>query len=69
MIKPSVAELLTKVENRYTLVNVIARRARMLTNGSQPLAVTKSDKDVTIAIQELHENKIRYRRIPKEPKS
>ncbi len=69
MIKPSVADLLTKVENRYTLVNVVAKRARMLTNGSQPLAVTKSNKDVTIAIQEIYENKVRYRRIQKEPKS
>lgn len=69
MIKPSVADLLTKVENRYTLVNVVARRARMLTSGSQPLAVTKTNKDVTIAIQEIYENKVRYHRIQKDSKS
>ena len=33
----------------------------MLTNGAQPLAVTKSNKDVTIAITEIKEGKIKYR--------
>lgn len=66
MIQPSVAELLKKVENRYTLVNVTSKRARMLTNGSQPLSVTKSDKNVTIAIQEISEGKVRYRKIKRK---
>ncbi len=63
MIQPSVTDLLKKVENRYTLVNATAKRARMLTAGAQPLSVTKSDKDVTIAIQEIHEGKVRYHKI------
>jgi DNA-directed RNA polymerase subunit omega len=66
MIQPSVSELLKKVENRYTLVNVTAKRARMLTAGAQPLSVTKSDKDVTIAINEINEGKVRYNRIKRE---
>lgn len=66
MIQPSVTDLLKKVENRYTLVNATAKRARMLTAGAQPLSVTKSDKDVTIAIQEIHEGKVRYHKIKRE---
>ncbi len=66
MIQPPVSELLKKVENRYTLVNVTAKRARMLTSGAQPLSVTKSDKDVTIAIQEINESKVRYRKIKRD---
>jgi DNA-directed RNA polymerase subunit omega len=66
LIQPSVSELLKKVENRYTLVNVTAKRARMLTSGAQPLSVTKSDKDVTIAIQEISESKVRYRKIKRD---
>jgi DNA-directed RNA polymerase subunit omega len=68
MIKPPVVELLKKAEDRYTLVIATAKRARMLTNGSQPLAVTKSDKDVTIAIQEIYEGKVRCRRTKKDAK-
>lgn len=66
MIQPPVSELLKKVENRYTLVNVTAKRARMLTSGAQPLSVTKTDKDVTIAIQEINESKVRYRKIKRD---
>ncbi len=66
MIQPSVTDLLKKVENRYTLVNAAAKRARMLTAGAQPLAVSKSDKDVSIAIQEIHEGKVRYHKIKRE---
>ncbi len=66
MIKPSVADLLKKVENRYTLVNATAKRARMLTAGAQPLSVSKSDKDVSMAIQEIHEGKVRYHKIKRE---
>lgn len=63
MIKPSISELLEKVENRYVLVNVTARRARLINEGSQPLTSEKSDKDVATAINEINEGKIRYRRI------
>ncbi|NLG88848.1 MAG: DNA-directed RNA polymerase subunit omega [Clostridiaceae bacterium] len=61
MIKPPISELLKKVDNRYTLVIATAKRARMINNGAQPLVETKSDKDVTIAIAEIKEGKIKYR--------
>ncbi|NLM11056.1 MAG: DNA-directed RNA polymerase subunit omega [Clostridiaceae bacterium] len=63
MIKPSIAELLEKVENRYVLVNVAAKRARMLNEGTQPLTAKTFDKDVATAINEINEGKIKYRRI------
>lgn len=66
MTQPSVTDLLKKVENRYTLVNATAKRARMLTAGAQPLAVTKSDKDVAVAIQEIYEGKVRYHKIKRD---
>ncbi|NLM28665.1 MAG: DNA-directed RNA polymerase subunit omega [Clostridiaceae bacterium] len=61
MIKPPISELLKKVDNRYTLVIATAKRARMLNNGAQPLVEIKSDKDVTIAIEEIKEGKVKYR--------
>ncbi|NLX76102.1 MAG: DNA-directed RNA polymerase subunit omega [Clostridiaceae bacterium] len=63
MIKPSIAELLDKIENRYVLVNVTAKRARMLNEGAQPLTAKTFDKDVATAINEINEGKIRYKRI------
>ncbi len=66
MIQPPIGDLLKKVENRYTLVIATAKRARMLTGGVQPLAVSKSNKDVTIAINEINEGKVRYHKIKRE---
>ncbi|HZK26457.1 MAG TPA: DNA-directed RNA polymerase subunit omega [Thermoclostridium sp.] len=61
MIKPSIDELLTKVENRYVLVNLTARRARMLNEGSQSLTI-ESDKHVATALNEINEGKVKYER-------
>lgn len=60
MINPSVTSLLEKVENRYVLVNVTAKRARMLNEGAQPLSLASSDKNVTKAIKEINDGKVRY---------
>ena len=37
MVKPSVTELLTKVNNRFELVVMTAKRARQLSKGDKPL--------------------------------
>ncbi|MGI6623425.1 MAG: DNA-directed RNA polymerase subunit omega [Clostridiaceae bacterium] len=66
MIYPPMASLLDKVDSRYTLVIVIAKRARMLTNGAQKLTEVNSEKDVTLAINEIAENKITYHKVKKQ---
>jgi DNA-directed RNA polymerase subunit omega len=61
MIDPSIGDLLKKVDNsRYTLVVATAKRARQITEGSHKLTKCNSDKTVTIAINEINENKITY---------
>ena len=40
MIKPSVAELLEKVDNRYELVIATSKRARQIAQGAEPLVKT-----------------------------
>lgn len=60
MIKPTLGELLNKVDNRFALVNVVAKRARQLVDGSHTLVRCSSDKPVTIAINEVNENLITY---------
>jgi len=66
MIYPPMSSLLEKVDSRYTLAILVAKRARMLTNGAQRLTDTATDKDVTIAINEINEGKITYHRIKKQ---
>lgn len=65
MIYPPMSSLLEKVESRYTLAILAAKRARMLTNGAQKLTDFDSGKDVTIAIHEIDEESITYHKIKK----
>lgn len=60
MINPSIVSLLEKVDNRYSLVVVTARRARQLIDGEEPLVEIDSPKPVTIAINEVYDGKIGY---------
>lgn len=53
MVKPSVAELLEKVDNRYTLVLATAKRARQISSGDNVLVKTDDVAPVTIAADEI----------------
>jgi len=60
MIEPSIGSLLRKIDSRYTLVVAASKRARQLTEGAHKLTGCISDKSVTLAINEINENKITY---------
>lgn len=63
MIYPSIDDLLTKVDSKYTLVIATAKRGRQLRNGSKRTIETDYRKDVTTALHEIEEGKIEYERI------
>ena len=63
MIYPSVDELMKKYDSRYSVVIAAAKRARELEdkeNPQEPLIKTKSEKPVTIAVEEIYEGKIDF---------
>lgn len=62
MIYPAIAQLLEKVDNRYTLVMEIAKRARQITAGSESRISCDRRKPVTIAVNEISEGKVTYTR-------
>jgi DNA-directed RNA polymerase subunit omega len=62
MIYPTLNELSKKVDSRYTLVVEVAKRARQLVAGAKPFVSIDSDKPVTIAVNEVNEGKVHYRR-------
>lgn len=62
MIHPSLDILVNKVDSKYTLVVLAAKRAREIMNGSTPLVDSKSNKQVTVALEEVAQNKISYER-------
>lgn len=58
MVKPSVAELLTKSKNRYELVIATSKRARQIAMGDKPLTDVKEISPVTLAANEIAEGKV-----------
>lgn len=58
MVKPSVAELLEKVDNRYTLVLATAKRARQISSGDNVLVKTDDVAPVTIAADEIEAGQV-----------
>ena len=60
MINPSIVDLLHKVDNRYSLVIVTSKRARQIIDGAEKLTDTKSNKSLTLAINEVNDNQITY---------
>lgn len=62
MINPSLDSLVKKVDSKYTLVVLAAKRAREIMDGQQPLTASKSNKPVTIALEEVAQGEITYER-------
>lgn len=58
MVKPAVTELLKKVDNRFSLVIMTAKRARQLSDGDKPLTNKIEDSNVTLAAVEIAEGKV-----------
>ena len=58
MVNPSIDYLATKVDSKYTLVIMAAKRARELTVSGQNLP----EKEVSIALREISEDKLTYSR-------
>lgn len=59
MVKPTVAELLEKVDNRYSLVIATAKRARQIASGEEVLTKTDDVAAVSIAADEIEDGKVK----------
>ena len=62
MLYPSIDEIRTKADSRYSIVILAAKRARDLTEGLARLSDVDTDKPVSIAASEISEDKITYKR-------
>lgn len=60
MVEPTIDKLLTKADSKYSLVCAAAKRAREIVDGSEPLNSGDAKKPVTMALQEIGEDKISY---------
>ena len=53
MLYPPIANLLEQVEGRYLLVNVVAKRARQISQEANDEKLDLPEKPVTMAIKEV----------------
>ncbi|MEW5757508.1 MAG: DNA-directed RNA polymerase subunit omega [Pseudomonadota bacterium] len=58
MARITVEDCLDKVDNRFQLVLVAAKRARQIANGQEPLVPWENDKPTVVALREIAERKI-----------
>lgn len=58
MLYPAMKELLRHIDNRYLLVNVVARRARQIAQEAEDRGDPLDDKPVSIAIEEISEGRL-----------
>ncbi len=63
MIYPSIKSLLNKVDNKYSLVVIAAKRARQLVDGYEKQIEIDSKNPVTIAINEINSEALEYENI------
>ena len=63
MVKPSINDILEKINNRYYLVGTVAKRAREIVDGSE---IYVENKPVCLASEEVAEGKITYRLLTPE---
>ena len=61
MLYPSINKIRTKVDSRYTLVILAAKRARDIIEGMPKLTEADVEKPVSIASNEIAEDLITYR--------
>ena len=59
LVKPTVAELLEKGENRYRLVIATAKRARQIASGSNKMTNQDEASPVSTAADEIEEGSIK----------
>lgn len=58
MLYPPIADLLEKVDGRYLLVNVVAKRARQIAEEANEFGEELPEKPVTLAIREVADGKL-----------
>ena len=58
MARVTVEDCTDKIDNRFQLVLVAARRARQLAMGMEPFVAWENDKPTVVALRELAEGKL-----------
>ncbi len=58
MLYPPMGDLMDKVGSRYLLVNMVARRAREISDETEEAGIAMDEKTVSLAIDEIYTGKL-----------
>ena len=58
MARITVEDCLTKVPNRFVLVNMVAKRVRQIREGSEYLVSSPKNEDVVVSLREIAAGKV-----------
>ncbi len=58
MARITVEDCLTKIPNRFTLVNMVAKRVRQIREGSEYLVSSPKNEDVVVSLREIAAGKV-----------
>lgn len=64
MLYPPLIKLVDKVGSRYLLVNVVARRARQISEYQEENDISTDEKPVSDAIKEIYDDKLHITELP-----
>ena len=58
MARITVEDCLTKVPNRFILVNMVAKRVRQIREGSEYLVSSPKNEDIVVSLREIAAGKV-----------
>ncbi|MBW1820209.1 MAG: DNA-directed RNA polymerase subunit omega [Deltaproteobacteria bacterium] len=58
MARITVEDCLKKVPNRFTLVNMVAKRVRQIREGSEYLVSSPKNEDIVVSLREIAAGKV-----------
>ena len=58
MARITIEDCLRKVENRFLLVNMVARRVRQIREGSDYLVSSPKNEDIVVSLREVAAGKV-----------
>ena len=61
MARITVEDCLKKVNNRFLLVNMVAKRVRQIREGSEYLVNSPKNEDIVVALREVAAGKVKIR--------
>ena len=61
MARITVEDCLKRVDNRFRLVNMVARRVRQIREGSEYLISAPKNEDIVVALREIAAGKVTVR--------